>query len=81
MLLVVKLLLYKVLKHNLLSFKTRTIKIQCLLIEWKVYSKVRISIWGGYTVRDFKNLCHMVGFPICVRDLPENEAKVLHFNH
>ena len=34
---------------------------------------------GGYTVRDFKNLCHMVGFPICVRELPENEAKFPHF--
>ena len=50
MLVVVKLLLYKVLKHNLLSFKTRTIKIQCLLIEWKVYSKVRISIWTSFSM-------------------------------
>ena len=33
-----------------------------------------------YTVRDFRNLCHMVGFPICVRDLPENDTKVQHFN-
>ena len=43
----------------------------------KVY--IYLTVYS-YTVRDFKNLCHMVGFPICVRDLPENEAKVPNFN-
>ena len=46
-----------------------------------IYKHIYIYIlfFNSYTVRDFRNLCHMVGFPIYVRDLPENEAKFLHF--
>ena len=46
---------------------------------WMVFYYPPERSEGGYTVRDFRNLCHMVGFPICVRDLPENEAKVPNF--
>ena len=44
------------------------------------YLTPRAKRGGGYTVRDFGNLCHMVGFPICDRDLPENEPKFPHFS-
>ena len=38
---------------------------------------------GGYTVRDFRNLCQIVGFPICVRELPDiyiQKCQILRIN-
>ena len=52
----------------------------CITIPRKSKTYSPLILFNPPKRSNFRNLCHMVGFPICVRDLPENEAKVPNFN-